>query len=116
MILLFVAIVVVGYAVAASRAAFHGTNRLWVTAIVSLLLISIAVAFLGWYYAVPSIPRLLLYGLTLTGPIVCVPTTMLLFTPAARPAAATSLPKALLGACLGCACGFLFAVFGLRGW
>jgi hypothetical protein len=116
MMFLFVILLVAGYAVAASWAAPHGRNRLWLTAIASILLIVVASAFLGRHYTVPSLPSLLLYAVALTGPIVFVPTTMLSLTIRTRSTLATALPTAVLGACLGFACGFVIVVFGLRVW
>jgi len=116
MMFLFVVILVAGYAVAASWAAPHGPSRLWLTAMATLLLIAVAGVLLGRHYAVPSLSRLLLYTVALTGPIVFVPTTMLSFTTGTRSTLATALPTAVLGACLGFVCGFVIVVFGLRVW
>lgn len=116
MMFLFVAILVAGYPVAASWAAPHGRRQLWLTAIATLLLIAIAGVLLGRHYAVPSVLRLLLYAVALTGPIVLVPTTMLSFIKGTRSTSATALPTAVLGACLGIVAGFVIVVFGLRVW
>jgi len=116
MMFLFVLILVAGYAVAASWVTPHGLSRLWLTAIATLLLIVVAGVLLGRHYAVPSLARLLLHTVTLTGPIVFVPTTMLSFTIGTRSTLASALPTAVLGACLGFVCGFVMVVFGLRVW
>ena len=115
MMFLFVVILVAGYPVAASWAAPHGQRRLWLTASATLLVIAIAGVLLGRYYAVPSMSRLLLYAVALTGPIVLVPTTMLSFMKGTRSTSA-ALPTAVLGACLGIVSGFVIVVFGLRVW
>lgn len=116
MIVLFVVILVGGYAVAANWAARHGQGRLWLGAAVTLLLIAFGSVLLGRYYDVPSPRRLLRYVMALTGPIVVVPTTMLSFATAVRSTLATALPTAIVGACLGFVCGFFIVVFGLRAW
>jgi len=116
MMFLFVAVLVAGYAVAASWAAPHGRSRLWLTATATLLLIVAGGVLLGRYYAVPSVPRLLLYAVALTGPIVIVPATMLSFTTGTRAQLATALPTAALGAGLGVVIGFVIVIFGLWVW
>lgn len=115
-IVLFVVILVGGYALAANWAARHGQGQLWLTAAATLLLIALGSVLLGRYYAVPSTRRLLLYTMALAGPIVFVPTAMLSFATAVRSTLATALPTAILGACLGLVCGFVIVVFGLRVW
>jgi hypothetical protein len=116
MMFLFVVVLVAGYAVAASWAAPHGPSRLWLTAVATLLLIGAGGVLLGRHYAVPSVSRLLLYAVALTGPIVLVPTAMLSFTTRTRSRLATALPTAVLGACFGVVCGLVIVVFGLRVW
>lgn len=113
MILLFVVVLVVAYAIAASQAVCHGLGRLWLTASVALLLILVGGVLLGRYYAVPSLSRLLLYAVALTGPVVLVPTTMLSFSTPGRPAWARVFPTAVAGACLGLVFGYVIVVFGL---
>lgn len=116
MIFLFLTILVGGYAVAANRAVRHGQGRLWFTAAAALLLIALVSVLSGRSYGVPSLWRLLLYAMALAGPIVLVPTTVLSFAKAVRPTLGTSLPTAILGACLGLVCGFVIVVFWLRVW
>jgi len=116
MMLLFLVILVVAYAAAASWASRYGRARLWLTAAAALLSIVAGSVFLGRRFEVPSLLRLLLYALALTGPIVLVPTAMLSFFAASKPALAKALPTAIVGACLGLACGFVTAVFGLGMW
>jgi len=115
-VFLFIVILVGGYAMAASWAVRSGPFRLWLMASTALLLIVAGGVVLGRYYAVPSLPRLLLYAVTLTGPIVIVPTAMLSFATATRPTWAQAIPTAVLGACLGFVCGLVIVVFGLRVW
>ena len=111
-----VVILVAVYAVAASWAARRGPARLWLTAAAALLLIAIGGALLGLYYAVPSLSRLLVYAVALTGPVVFVPTTILSLAGTKRSTLAKSFPMAILGACLGLACGFVIVVYGLGVW
>jgi len=116
MMFLFVVLFVAAYAVAVSWAARHGTRCLGSTAAAALLLIALIGMGLGRYYAVPSLSRLLLYALALTGPIVVLPTAMLAFAPAVRSTRHKSLAIAVLGASLGFVCGFVIVVYGLRVW
>lgn len=117
MIFLYIAFLVVAYAVAASWAVSHGgPRRLWLTGSVTLLLVVVAVVILGRHYAVPSFARLLVYAMVFTGPVVVVPTVLLSFTKAPRPAWLGRLPAALLGACIGVVCGWVLLVFGLGVW
>lgn len=116
MVLLLMAALVVGYAIAASLSARHGLGRLWLTASMALLLILVGGVLLGRYYAVPSLSRLLIYEVARTGPVVLVPTTMLSFVTSVRGDRARALSMAVAGACLGLMCGFVIVVFGLRVW
>ena len=116
MMLLFLIILVAAYAATASWASHYGQARLWLTAAAAFLLIVAFAVMLGRRFDVPSLFRLLLYALTLTGPIVLVPTAMLSLFASSKPAPVKALPTAILGACLGLACGFVMAVFGLGMW
>ena len=97
----------------------HGLRRLWSTAAAALLLIVVGGVLLGRYYSVPSLSRLLLFTVSLTGPIVFVPTAMLSFRTTPSSTLAKSLPTAIVGACVGLGCGFVIAMYGsygLRSW
>ncbi len=116
MIFLYVVVLVVAYAVAASWAVSHGGGRrLWFTGSATLLLLVAVGVLLGQHYAVPSLARLLLYKMAFTGPIVIVPTVLLSFSKA-RPTWAGRLPVAVLGGCIGSICGWVLVVFGLGVW
>lgn len=116
MIFLYVVVLAVAYAVAASWAVCHGgRRRLWLTGSATLILLVAAAVLLGRYYAVPSLARLLLYKMAFTGPVVVVPTVLLSFSKA-RPTWAGRLPVAVLGACIGSICGWVLVVFGLGVW
>lgn len=116
MMFLLVVILLGAFVVVASRVARHGPGRLWFTAFVTLLLIALGSVLLGRYYDVPSVSRLLLYAVALTGPGVLVPTTMLSFAPVRALTLAKVLSTAILGACLGLALGLIIVVFGLKVW
>ena len=113
---LFSIILVGAYATAASRVARHGPARLWLTASGFLLLIVVGGVLLGRHYSVPSSPRLLLYLVALTGPIVVFPTALLSLVTATRSTMAKAFPTAILGACFGFLCGFVIVVWGLGIW
>jgi len=116
MMVVFVVVVVVAYALAASWAAQHGRGRLWLTAAGFLLLVVVSGVLLGRHYSVPSLPRLILYVVALTGPIVAIPTTMLSRAATTKSTMMAALPTAILGACIGLVCGFVIVVFGLKVW
>ena len=117
MLFLIVVLLVGGYAVVASWAVRHGgPPRLGLVAAGALILIVLAALLVGHRYAVPSVPRLLLYALAFLGPIVLVP-TMLLWRQAATEAARNAaLGTALVGALAGLLCGWLLLVYGLGVW
>jgi hypothetical protein len=116
MIFLLVAILVSIFAIALSWAAPKGQGRLWLTAVVFLMLIALAGVFWGNYYAVPSLSRLLLYFGGLTGPVIIIPTLMLSRSTTSKSTMAKAIPTAFIGACLGFVCGFVFVVYGLGVW
>ena len=93
-----------------------GAHRLWLTASGALLFVVVAAVFLGRHYAVPRLPRLLLYALAFTESLVLVPTVLLSFQRMAGLASAGALRAALLGACIGLLCGYAIVVFGLGVW
>ena len=113
---LLVVILLGGFVVVASRVARHGPGRLWFTAAAAMLLIALGSVLLGRYYSVPSVSRVLLYAVALTGPAVLVPTTMLSFAPVRALTLAKALPIAILSACLGLALGLVIVVFWLKVW
>ncbi len=116
MIFLYVVLLVVAYAVAASWAVSHGgRRRLWLTGSATLVLLAAAAVGLGRHYAVPSVARLLLYKMAFTGPVVVVPTVLLSLSKA-PPTWAGRLPVAVLGACIGIICGWVLVVFALGVW
>ena len=116
MIFLLLAVLIGGYAVAASWAVCRGLGRLWSTATASLLLIVAGGIIIGRYYSVPSLSRLLLYVVVLTAPVVLVPTVMLSLSRTPRLTFAKPFPTAILGACVGFVCGWVVVVYGLRVW
>ena len=68
---------------------------------------------LGYRFAVPSTPRLLLYLLAFSAPAVLLP-TLLLWAQRARPRVqAAALPLALVGGVIGLGVGWLVVVDGL---
>ena len=116
MIFLVLTIVVLGYVGAASWAAAGGQVRLWLTAVAAFTVVILASMLLGMAYAVPDLARLLLYVVTLVGPILLVPTLLLARTPSQRTDITANLRTALAGALLGLAVGFVVVVFVLGVW
>lgn len=102
MILLYCVILVLGYALAAAWAVRPGGGgRLWGVATGMLGLLVLGGVLLGYGFAVPSIPRLLLYLLALSAPAVLLP-TLLLWAQRGRPRAqAAAVPIALAGGVVG---------------
>ena len=115
--LLFVAVLLVGgYAVIATRAARRGYPHLALVAASALGLIVVAATLLGLAYAVPSIPRVVVYTVAFFWPVVIVPTVVLAGVPALRQRHAAALTIAVVAAIVGLCAGWMLAVFGLRGW
>lgn len=81
----------------------------------TLLVICGAGVMLGVYHSVPSIPRLLLYALTVTLPAVLLPTLLLALCQHDANSGRT-FGVALAGAMVGLLCGWLLAIYGLRVW
>lgn len=117
MILLYCVMLVLGYALAEAWAARRGgSGRLWGVAASTLGLILLGGILLGYRFAVPSTPRLLLYLLAFSAPAVLLP-TLLLWAQRARPRArAAALPIALAGGVIGLAVGWIVVVYGLGVW
>lgn len=115
MVFLSLGIFMVGTVLVLSRAAPHGRVRLWLAAAALLVLVVAGALVLGWLNDVPSVARVVVAGVALAGPGVLVPSALLsLGSPASTPKRA--LAMALVGTCLGLACGFLIVVFGLGVW
>lgn len=104
----FVYVVVASWAVGSG-----GVRRLWTVAAGAVAVLAALGTAVGRWYAVPSLPLLLLYVALLFGPMVVV--TALALTPAAVRTAAFGqvLALAALGAMLGLAIGFFAAVYGV---
>jgi Kef-type K+ transport system membrane component KefB len=115
MLALVALLLIVGYPAAATRAVRRGRRALLILAASTLLLICAAGVMLGVYHRVPSIPRLLLYALTLTLPAVLLPTLLLALRQHDANRGRT-FGIALAGAMVGLLCGWLLAIYGLRGW
>lgn len=82
-----------------------GGGRLWVVAASTLGLILLGGILLGYRFALPSTPRLLLCLLAFTAPAVLLP-TLLLWAQRARPRTqAAAVPLALVGGVIGLAVG-----------
>ncbi|OLC14526.1 MAG: hypothetical protein AUH29_10030 [Candidatus Rokubacteria bacterium 13_1_40CM_69_27] len=117
MLFLIVVLLVGGYAVVASWAVRHGGQpRLGAVAAGALMLVALAALLAGHRYAVPSMPRLLLYALAFMGPIVLVPTVLLWRQAAIGATRNAMLGTALLGALAGLLCGWVLLVYGLGVW
>ena len=113
MILAFIVVFLAGYIAVMGWAARRGRGAVLAAAGATLGLVVLAALLLGQRYAVPSIPRLLLFALAFLGPAVVLP-PLLLWRPAATGGPALSL--ALLGAVAGLLGGWVLVVFGLRVW
>lgn len=115
MVLLYCVILVLGYAPAAAWAVRRGgSERLWAAAASTLGLIVLLGVLLGYRFAVPSTPRLLLYLLAFSAPAVLLPTLLLW---AQRGRSRTQAPAlALAGSAIGLGVGWLVVVYGLRVW
>lgn len=113
----FYVILILAHAPAAAWAVRSGgTRRLWLLAASTLGLIFLGGVLLGYHFAVPSTPRLLLYLLAFSAPGVLLP-TLLLWAQRARPRAqAAAVQIALVGGVIGLAVGWVVVVYGLRGW
>lgn len=117
MVLLYCVILVLGYAPAAAWAVRRGgSERLWGVAASTLGLIVLLGVLLGYRFAVPSTPRLLLYLLAFSAPTVLLP-TLLLWAQRGRPRTqAPALALALSGSAIGLGVGWLVVVYGLGVW
>jgi hypothetical protein len=113
MILGGVVVFLAAYVAAAAWAAGRGRAPLAAVAALALAIVVLSALVLGHQYAVPSIPRLLLFKLAFVGPAVVVP--FLLLWPRAAPGHAP-LGLALLGAVGGLLAGWVIVVFGLGVW
>jgi len=113
MILAFVVVFLAGYVAVTGWAARRGRGALAATAGATLMLVVLAALLLGQRYAVPSIPRLLLFALAFLGPAVVLPP--LLLWPRAG-AGGPTLSLALLGTVAGLLAGWVVVVFGMRVW
>jgi hypothetical protein len=117
MILGGVVVFLAAYVAAAAWAAGRGRAPLAAVAALALAIVVLSALVLGHQYAVPSIPRLLLFKLAFVGPAVAVP--FLLLWPRAVPghaAGGAPLGLALLGAVGGLLAGWVIVVFGLGVW
>lgn len=110
------AVVVTGYGLVATRASAGGARRLWLTAVGALLLVVAVAGLAGQSYAVPSVPRLVLYVVAVTGPAVVVPTLVLSWRVVAALPAGARLAAAVMAGCVGLAGGFFLTVFGVGVW
>lgn len=117
MILLYCVLLVVGYASAAAWAVRRGGGgALWGVAASTLGLLLLGGGLLGYGFAVPSTPRLLLYLLAFSAPAVLLP-TLLLWARRGRPRVqAAAVPIALVGGVIGLGVGWVVVVYGLGVW
>ena len=113
MILAFVVVFLAGYVAVMGWAARRGRGGLAATAAATLALVLLAALFLGQRYAVPSIPRLLLFALAFLGPAVALPPLLLWHRAGAG---GPTLSLALLGTVAGLLAGWVVVVFGMRVW
>ena len=105
------------YVAAAAWAAGRGRAQLATVAGLALAIVVLSALFFGYQYAVPSIPRLLLFKLAFVGPAVVLP--FLLLWPRTAPghaAGGAPLGLTLLGAIGGLLAGWVIVVFGLGVW
>ena len=104
-------ILVLGYAPTAAWAVrWGGGRRLWGLAAITLGLILLGGILLGYRYAVPNTPRLLLYLLAFSAPAVLLP-TLLLWAQRARPRArAAAVPITLVGGVIGLGVGWVLVL------
>jgi hypothetical protein len=116
MLLLSALAVIGGYALLASWAYRIGGEYVIACAGAALLLIACGALLLAARYDVPSTSRLMVYMLGFAGPVVVVPTALLLLLPRASRFAIAPLAVAIAGAALGFVLGFLFVVFGMGMW
>ena len=115
MILMAVVIFLTAYVVAAAWAAGRGRAHLAGVAGLALAFIVVAALVLGQYYAVPSIPSLVLFKVAFVGPAVVLP-PLLLWWRAGSVMPGGTLRLALLGTVTGLLAGWVIVVFGLRVW
>jgi hypothetical protein len=113
MILAFIVVFLAGYVAAAAWGARRGRRPLASVAGATLAIIVLGSLLLGYRYAVPSVPLLLLSMLAFLGPAVILPP--LLLWGRAAPGAPT-LGLALVGTIAGLLAGWVVVVFGLRVW
>ena len=116
MILLFVVLFLAAYVPAVSWAARGGQGRLARMTAGVLALLLAAALLLGHRYAVPSLPRLLLFALAFVGPAVVLPALLLWPRAAIGGAAGATLGLSLFGAMAGLLAGWAIVVYGLRVW
>lgn len=116
MIVLVTVVLLIGYGLVATRACAGGARRLWLTAVGALLLVVAVAGLAGQSYAVPSVPRLVLYVVAFTGPVVVVPTLVLSWRMIADLPAGARLAAAVIAGCVGLAGGFFLTVFGVGVW
>ena len=117
MILAAVVVFLGAYVSAAAWAAGRGRAHLAGVAAVALAIVVLSALVLGHHYAVPSIPRLLLFKVAFVGPAVVLPSLLLWPRAAAGGAVGgASMGLALIGTIAGLLAGWVIVVFGLRVW
>lgn len=117
MVFLYCVVLVLSYALTAAWAVRSGNGgRLWGVATSMLGLLVLGGVLLGYAYAVPSTPRLLLYLLTFSAPAVLLPTLLLWAQRGWPRAQAPALVLALVGSAIGLGVGWVVVVYGLGVW
>src|SRR5262245_22547639 len=108
-------LLIAAYVLVSSWAYYRGRRMLVKCAVAFLAAILIAALILGFAMGVPSIPAFLLYAFVIGGPIVIMPTWLLLLLHSnidrkANASAVGPVPVAVLGAAVGFVIGFMFTV------
>ena len=112
-----IAIVLIAvYVLALSLTYRRGAVPMLLLCVSSFLVVVVCAFLLGDFFTVPDPRRLLIFLLGLVGPVLVVPTALLILLSTNREASFGPLPIAAVGAGVGLALGYLFTVFGfLRG-
>jgi hypothetical protein len=107
---------VAGYGAAASWAYRRSAAALVACGGAGLLLLAGGGAALGYWYEVPSVPKLTAYVLLFAGPAILMPTWLLALLRLNPNPSIPPLPVALAGAAAGLALGYLIVVYGVVLW
>ena len=116
MIFAIALVLIAVYVLALSWTYKRGAVPMMLLCVGSFLVVTVLAFVLGDFFTVPDPRRLVIFLLGLVGPVLAVPTALLILLSTNREASFGPLPIAAVGAGVGLALGYLLIVFGfLRG-